>query len=208
MAGKQNGIPLLRQPLDPLHHPQLVAVVQAAGRLVHNQQLGLLRQCPCNQHKLLLAAGKPAIAASLHVGYAHLRQCAARDGKLLFTGALQSPHPVGSAHQHHLQHRVVKGRGMRLRDIGNLRCDLPRLQGLYLPPIYGYAAAVAAIQPQQAAEQRAFSRTVGAQHGNQLSPLGGKTHSVQNFIFSVGEAYFLGFYCGIAHAPPPFWCIR
>ena len=97
---------------------------------------------------------------------------------------------------------------MGLRDIGHLGRDLPRLHVFYLSALYGDAALVAVVQPQQAAEQRTFSGTVGSQHRDQLPFLGSKIHPMQNFIFSVGEAHALGFYGRVAHTPPPFWCIR
>ena len=135
VAGKQDHIPLPGQRLHPLHHAQLVAVVQAAGRLVHNQQPGPLGQRPGNQHQLLLSAGKAGKAAALHTGDPHLRQRAAGGGGLRLAGGTQSPHPVGGAHQHHFQHGVVEGGGMRLGDIGHSPGDLPGPHGANLPPL-------------------------------------------------------------------------
>ena len=207
MAGKQDGIALPCQRLDPLHHPQLVPIVQAAGRLVHDQQAGLLRQRPGDQHQLLLPAGKLPVAAALHPGNAHLGQRLPRNAELPFSGALQSPHLMGRAHQHHLQYGIVEGRGVGLRDIGHQGGHFPRGKAFALPPGDGNTAPVAAVQPQQAAEQGAFPGAVGAQHGNQLALSGGKIHPVQHFIFSVGKAHVFRFDHRV-HTPPPFWFIR
>jgi hypothetical protein len=39
-------------------HQELIAKIQAGGWLVHNQDLGLLRECARDQHELALLAAE------------------------------------------------------------------------------------------------------------------------------------------------------
>ena len=53
----------LRERLHAREHELLVAEVEACGRLVHDEQIGLLREGARNQHELLLAARKRGVGA-------------------------------------------------------------------------------------------------------------------------------------------------
>ena len=74
---------------------------------------------------------------------------------------------------------------MYLRDVGDMRRQRPLFQRPGVPPVQQNGAAVIRQAAEDAAKQRAFSRTVGAEDGQQLSLPRRKGHALQGGMTAV-----------------------
>ena len=78
VRGEQNAVPGRLEREDFVHHPALVAEIEARGRLVEHDELRLLRQRAGEQHKLPLAAGQLRVGPLAQVRDAEARERADR----------------------------------------------------------------------------------------------------------------------------------
>ena len=138
VGAEDHGIALCRQTAHHLQYPQLVAVVQRRGGLVHHQHLRLLRQRTGDQHQLLLAAGEMGEVPLPQMGRAHLLQRLVRLPYLGRARLLEGVQLTGRAHQHRVQHRVAEGGRVDLGDVGDASGPLTGRQGREILTVHFY----------------------------------------------------------------------
>ena len=87
---------------------------------------------------------------------------------------------IGRApHEHHLNDRKRKAQVGRLWYIGHLPCQLPGCERAHVPPGDRDAAALHALRPQEAAQQRRLAHAVGAKQTEDLTLAHCKSYVVQ-----------------------------
>ena len=160
-----------------LQHLILVADVEAAGRLVEQQERRLLRQ-RAGEHDLLpLAAGelveKPA-AHILQIQIAH------RIVHHVVVVLRHAPGHVGAAAEHdHVVHGHLRV-GHVLCDEGHALCDLAVREREQILAVDAAAAAVGREDAVDALEQRALADAVVAEHGQKVTAVQLKAHVAQD----------------------------
>ena len=169
-------------------HTHGVAVIERARGLVHDDGLGVLGQCPGNEHELLLAAGDLRVGAMGQVLDADAGQRLVGTLQLGFPGRGEHLQVVSRGHEHHVDHFVVVHRRVRLGNVGDLAGALAHRKRTQILPVHQNRAAIVRGKPQDAAEQGGFAHAVGPEHVHE-APIGnGERKVVQNLAASVGEA--------------------
>ena len=187
MRGEDHAVASGGERLDALHDAEAVAVVQTRRRLVHDERVRVLHERAAQQHQLPLAAGDARAAALGQLRDAELRKDLHRAHRLRARGPVKGAELRAQAHQDALEHRMVEDRVVRLRDIGQLRRQ--RAAGIrpHVAPGDLHAAALRLQKAEQAAEQRAFSHAVRAEHGDALALVRAEADALQHVRAAVGE---------------------
>ena len=93
----------------------------------------------------------------------------------------------GSAHEHHLLHKVGKRWFVVLGNIGHKLCHLPYFDGLYVCLIDFDGAGVAGEKFQAALEQGGLAASVRAEEAAEFSPGEGEGDVVKNRFVRIAE---------------------
>ena len=93
---------------------------------------------------------------------------------------------------------------MYLRDIGDMLRRLPPGQGAHVPAIQLDGAGIVRQPAQQAAEQGALARAVGAQHREEVAALRREGHTLQHRRGGLCVAIRQVFHCQRHARSPPF----
>ena len=154
---------------DPLQDPVLVAVIQVGRRLIKEDDLRLLHDGPGDQHLLTLAAADVPVGFLRQMPDPHALQHRKACGLILRLRAAEDPHLRGPAHQHEVQHPVIKCRGVQL---GHVACDAGDI--LFFHSLQGFAeeadpAALRLQQSRHAVQQRSLACPVGTQDAEDLA---------------------------------------
>ena len=174
-----HGVSRKRLALQQAHQRHLVRWVEVGGGLVEQQQRGIDRQRPRQQHALALAARQfmqapmlPGRAFGVRHGLLHQRFVARR--RRGEQAQVRQPAQV-----HHLAHRQIAA-GLAL--LGQPRHPARLLTQRHLvqwPAAEPHAASVGLLQTRQHAQQGRLARTVGADDGGPTG-LQGQRHPIQS----------------------------
>ena len=187
VAGEKDGVALRTERGNLTEYADLIAKVQRGSRLVHQQNLCLLRQSARHQHELLLPAGELLKTTLRKFPNAELRHGLHGNLPFLSPGGGKGGKPVICAHHHHIQRGIGENRIVKLRDIGDFsgkllggkRCDVFSVQQ--------DVPTVAVQQAQHTAKQRCFPGAVCPKNKEQLIFCRLKGNAVQNGAGTVGK---------------------
>ena len=201
MRRKQHGIAVPAQVLHDGQDGKLIAVIERGRRLVHQQDLRLLRKRAGNVHKLLFAAGQRIERAIRKLPDPEPVKGFPCRPFLRPARRTERGQRVRRAHQHRVAHGEAERHPVRLRDIGDAVRALARGERACVRPVDHDRAGIALLFAQDAAEQGRFADAVRSEDRKQLAGRGvecdarkhrrflickaeianGKTHSVFSF---------------------------
>jgi hypothetical protein len=110
------------QALDQLQQFELIAWIKVVGRLIEDQQLGLLRQGAGENNALFFAARQRRKSVIFEAFEAHRLQCLPGDAPVFQGIAIEQAFVRGATHGDHLFDRQAEGIGKLLQHHGNALC--------------------------------------------------------------------------------------
>ena len=119
-GGERADIALPGQILHALHQFHLMGGIEVGGRLVQEQQRGLLHQCARHQHPAMFAAGKAGDGPVGEREQIGLRQHLPHQREIGLGIAEPAPAMRIPAHEHDLAHGEIEGGRFLLRHKGDL----------------------------------------------------------------------------------------
>ena len=171
-----------RQCQHQVHQCQLLVDVQVIGGFVHQQDLRLLRQRPCDVDALALAAGKLPPQALLTVVHAHAVQRLGHDLVIARRPALQRRQPRRAAQLHGVPCGDRIQRVGRLRHHGQVPGHLPTPHGTQVVAVQVNSAPRGRMNARQNAQHAGLARPVRADQPQQLARLHGQRHVRQHRV--------------------------
>ena len=162
MGCQEHDPTLVAQGLEDLHDALLGAHVDAAERLVQQNDAGLLRQCAGYEDPLTLAAGQLRYQGRALLPQTDPLQAGPDHLPVPLAGLAEPPDLAASAHRHH----VHDGGGKDPVDAVALE-DVRQAAALGRRAVQAHRALRDGQDPRNGVEQRALARAVRAQDAHQ-----------------------------------------
>ena len=185
-----------RQRQHQVHQCQLLVDVQVIGGFIHQQDLRLLGQRPCNVDALAFTTGKLPPQALLPVVHAHAAQCLGHDLVIARRPALQRRQPWRAAQFHGIPRGDRIQRVGRLRHHGQLPGHLSAPHGTQAVAVQVNGALRGRMDACQDAQHAGLARPVRADQPQQLARLHGQRHVRQHLVPSRVPAHPVHFQGG------------
>ncbi|MNH11813.1 hypothetical protein D3C79_713370 [compost metagenome] len=154
-----------------LQQLQLIAGIEMVGRLVEDQQLRLLDQCPGEDHSLLFAARQADKAVIIEALQADRVQRRFDQLAIVVVVAIEQTLVRSTAHGDHFLDVQAEGIGEFLQDHGDTLGTPARRLSPQVVFIQAYQAALGFVESISAAQQAGLATAVGTDQADELACL-------------------------------------
>ena len=169
MGRLDDGITFLAELTNAFQHAHLISIIQICRGLVHEEDSGLLCQCPCDQHQLTFTTGDVQEHPIPQIADIDLLQRGFDVGHFLLSRGGEARHQRRGTHQHHIRNGIIERRRGGLRNIGHLPGELFGRQRANIRAVNADAPAEPRQQTEHTFEQRALAHAVRPQQTDEVA---------------------------------------